>query len=116
MGTDLNQFLPLSPPSLHILIALAGEDLHGYAIMLEVARQTKDGYKLRPGTLYDNIQKLLGQKLIERTGRTDANDERRLYYRLTSLGRGVVAADISRLETVFRKAKSHLQPVSASKP
>jgi DNA-binding PadR family transcriptional regulator len=59
MKEDLNQFLPLSPAVLHILLALSGEDLHGYGIMQEVARQSEKQYRLGPGTLYDNLQKLL---------------------------------------------------------
>ena len=107
----INRFLPLSPATLHILIALASEDRHGYGIMQEVAKQTNDQYKLGPGTLYDNLQKLLGQKLIEELGRRDQDDPRRRYYRLTSLGDRVVAAEIQRLESVFRKAKTHLHSI-----
>jgi len=107
----INRFLPLSPATLHILIALASEDRHGYGIMQEVAKQTNDQYKLGPGTLYDNLQKLLGQKLIEELDRRDKDDPRRRYYRLTSLGDRVVAAEIQRLESVFRKAKTHLHSI-----
>jgi len=107
----INRFLPLSPATLHILITLASEDRHGYGIMQEVAKQTNDQYKLGPGTLYDNLQKLLGQKLIEELDRRDQDDPRRRYYRLTSLGDRVVAAEIQRLESVFRKAKTHLHSI-----
>ena len=55
MEDDLHSFLPLSPATLHILLSLAGEDLHGYGIMQEVARQSEGKYKLGPGTLYDNL-------------------------------------------------------------
>jgi hypothetical protein len=46
----------LSPASLHILLALASDELHGYGIMLEAARQSNGKYKLGPGTLYDNLR------------------------------------------------------------
>jgi DNA-binding PadR family transcriptional regulator len=107
----IKQFLPLSPATLHILIALASEDRHGYGIMQEVAKQTNDQYKLGPGTLYDNLQKLLGQDLIEELDRRDKDDPRRRYYRLTSLGDRVVSAEIQRLESVFRQAKTHLHSI-----
>jgi DNA-binding PadR family transcriptional regulator len=107
--SDISQFLPLSPAALHILIALASEDRHGYGIMQEIARQTNDQYKLGPGTLYDNLQKLLDQALIEELDRRDVDDPRRRYYRLTSFGNRVVAAEIQRLESMFRKVKTHLQ-------
>ena len=106
-----DDFLPLSPATLHILIALASEDRHGYGIMQEVARQTNAQYKLGPGTLYDNLQKLLDQGLVEEVNRRDKDDPRRRYYRLTSLGDRVVSAEIQRLEGVFRKVKTHLHSI-----
>lgn len=57
MKHDASQFLPLSLASLVIVLALAREDLHGYGIMQEIARQSASQYKLVPGTLYDNLKK-----------------------------------------------------------
>ena len=65
MKNDLDRFLPLSPAILHILLALAGEDRHGYGIILEIKRQSEGRYKLGPGTLYDNLQKLRDQGMVE---------------------------------------------------
>jgi len=67
MKEDIKRFLPLSPAALHILLALASEDLHGYGIMLEVARQSEGQYKLGPGTLYDNLRKLMTPALRRRS-------------------------------------------------
>src|SRR5271154_5063802 len=64
MKEDLNTFLPLSSAALHILLALAAEDMHGYGIMQEVARQSEGAYKLGPGTLYDNLQRLMDQGMV----------------------------------------------------
>src|ERR1700688_1051399 len=99
---SIGDFLPLAPAVLHILLALAGEDLHGYGIMQEVIRQSEGRYKLGPGTLYDNLQRLVKQGIVEPVGE-DADDSRRRYYRLTTLGRRVIAAEIARLETVIRE-------------
>jgi len=107
MRDQAAKFLPLNPATLHILLALAGEDLHGYAIMQEIARQSEGSYRLGPGTLYDNLQRLLGQGVVQERGRT--GDSRRRYYRLTALGRGVLTAEIARLESVIHDAKLHLQ-------
>src|SRR5215813_2315011 len=104
--------LPLSPASLHILLALAGEDRHGYGIMQEVARQAEGRYRLGPGTLYDNLQKLMDLGLIDES-RMSANDPRRRYYQLSSVGRRVLSAEIERLEQVVREAKQHLRPRKA---
>ncbi len=102
-------FLPLSSAALHILLALAAGDLHGYGIMQDIARQSGGRYRIGPGTLYDNLQRLLDQRLVEETSRRAANDDsRRRYYRLSSLGRAVLAAEVARLEGVIRDAKLHL--------
>ena len=110
MTEDYSPFLPLSPAALHILLSLAGEDLHGYGIMQEIARQSEGKYKLGPGTLYDNLQKLMAQTLVEMSPRPPAHDDpRRRYYRLTSFGRGVLAAEVERLDNVVKEARMHLR-------
>jgi DNA-binding PadR family transcriptional regulator len=104
------KFVPLSAASLHILLALAGEELHGYGIMLEAARQSGGKYKLGPGTLYDNLKKLMAAGIVEESRRQPAGeDPRRRYYRLTGLGRRVLAEEIARLESVLREAKAVLK-------
>jgi DNA-binding PadR family transcriptional regulator len=109
MKENISRFLPLSPAALHILLALAGEDLHGYGIMLEVTRQSEGHYKLGPGTLYDNLRKLMTQRCVEEVQKRAADeDPRRRYYRLTGLGRRVLAAEVARLEGVVRDAKGFL--------
>ena len=114
MKDDIGKFLPLSPAALHILLALAGGDLHGYGIMQEVMRQSGGRYKLGPGTLYDNLQRLLEQRLAQEAGaRAGDEDSRRRYYRLSSLGRSVLTAEVARLEGVVRDARVRLQ---AAKP
>jgi len=116
MAANFSSFLPLSPATLHILLSLAGEDRHGYGIMQEVARQSEGQYKLGPGTLYDNLQKLMTNGLVRETAATRAagtagNDPRRRYYRLTPLGRSVLSAEIDRLGSLVREAAVHLRPV-----
>jgi DNA-binding PadR family transcriptional regulator len=111
MKDDLSTFLPLSPATLHILLSLAGDDRHGYGIMQEVKRQSEGQYKLGPGTLYDNLQKLIDRRLINQVGRgTGDDDPRRRYYRLSPRGRAVLSAEVIRLERVVREAKALLQP------
>jgi DNA-binding PadR family transcriptional regulator len=113
MKEDLSPFLPLSPATLHILLSLAGEERHGYGIMQEVARQSEGQYKLGPGTLYDNLQKLMDQAIVEEAPRRSADDDpRRRYYRLTGLGRRILTAEVARLEGVVREARIHLRQPS----
>lgn len=109
MEQDLDEFLPLSPAALHILLALASQDRHGYGIMREVARQSDDRYRLGPGTLYDNLQRLLQHGIVEESSpRSSVDDPRRRYYRLTQFGRRLLATEITRLEGVVREARLHL--------
>lgn len=109
MEQDLDEFLPLSPAALHILLALASQDRHGYGIMREVARQSNDRYRLGPGTLYDNLQRLLEHGIVEESSpRSSVDDPRRRYYRLTQFGRRLLETEITRLEGVVREARLHL--------
>jgi DNA-binding PadR family transcriptional regulator len=106
---DLNRFLPLSSAALHILLSLSDEERHGYGIMQDVARQSDGRYKLSPGTLYDNLQRLMKERLVEETENLSSGAEsRRRYYRLTKLGRSVLSTEIAHLEKAIRKAKLHL--------
>jgi DNA-binding PadR family transcriptional regulator len=92
--------LPLTPAILHILLALADGEKHGYAIMQDVAALTGGQMKLVPGTLYRSIKKMLDDGLIEEAEeRPDPalDDERRRYYRLTPFGERAAAAEIRRL-------------------
>lgn len=113
MKEDLSPFLPLSPATLHILLSLAGEERHGYGIMQEVTRQSEGQYKLGPGTLYDNLQKLMDLVIVEEAPRRSEDDDpRRRYYRLTGLGRRILIAEVARLEGVVREARMHLRQPS----
>ena len=101
--------IPLTPRVFHILLALVDEEQHGYRIMKEV--ETRSGGKVRigPGTLYEAIQRLVKNQLIEESSdRPDAamDDQRRRYYRLTQLGRGVLAAESERLAALVGFARS----------
>ncbi len=110
-----DSWLPLSPAVLHILLALAGEDRHGYAIMTEVARQSEGCYKIGPGTLYDNLEKLLDQGLVkEQQRRPEKDDPRRKYYRLTHFGRSVLKAETDRLDNVVKAARAYLAPAKSN--
>ena len=113
MKDDLKAFLPLSPATFYILLALSDEDRHGYGIMQEVARQSDGQYKLGPGTLYDNLQKLMNQGMVENAPRRSADDDpRRRYYRITLHGRRVFAAEIEHLESIVRAVKPRLRGVN----
>ena len=112
-----NTFLPLSPPVLHILLALADEERHGYGIMREVKTRTDDEVRLGPGTLYGAIKRLLNDGLIETSGeRPDPaiDDERRTYYRLSGLGAKVLHAELDRLNKIIAQAIGKQLSLSAA--
>jgi DNA-binding PadR family transcriptional regulator len=102
-------FLPLTPAIVHILLALADEDRHGYAIMQEVARLTDGAIHMGPGTLYGTIKRMLGAGLIEEADeRPDPqmDDERRRYYRATKLGTRVLKAETARMAALVTAARA----------
>ncbi len=105
---DPESLLPLPPAGFHILLALAAAELHGYAIIQEVAARTSGEVRLGAGTLYRTIQRLLEQGLILETEDRPApelDDERRRYYRITPFGIGVARAETARLERLLKLAR-----------
>jgi DNA-binding PadR family transcriptional regulator len=105
-----DRFLPLAPVWFEILLALAGGDLHGYAVMQEVARRSAGAVTLHPGSLYRALARLLEDALIvELDARPeDGDDERRRYYQITPLGRAVARAEAQRLHALLRAAEDRL--------
>ena len=105
---DIASFLPLPPVTFHILLALADEDRHGYAIIQDVAARTNGELKLSAGTLYRSIQRMLEQGLILETRDRPApedDDERRRYYRITKSGIEVARAEARRLTQLVKFAR-----------
>lgn len=105
---DPASLLPLTPVAFEILLALAEEERHGYHIMQAVERRTDGRISLHAGTLYRALARLVDARLIEELDeRPDpSTDERRRYYRLTTFGREVAAAEASRLESQVRAARA----------
>jgi DNA-binding PadR family transcriptional regulator len=107
---DPERFLPLKPHWFHILLSLAAEEQHGYGIMQDVLNRTAGKVRLWPATLYGSLKRLIEAELIEESARRPApedDDERRRYYRLTKLGRRVLAAESRRLEELVRIVHAH---------
>ena len=106
---DPGELLPLPAATFHILLALAGEDRHGYAIIQEVEARTGGELRLSPGTLYRSIQRMLEQGLLIETRdrpQPALDDERRRYYRLTAFGTAVAKAETRRLTNLVRMARA----------
>ena len=102
---DAERFLPLKPNWFHVMLSLANDEQHGYGIMQEVLERTHGKIRLWPTTLYGTLERLLDEGLIAETNQRPPADEdaaRRRYYRLTALGRRVLAAESIRLEDLVR--------------
>ena len=108
-GSDARQSLPLTNAAFHVLLALADADRHGYGIIIEVAAATEGEVRLRTGTLYTIVRRLLDGGLVaESDARPDPeeDDERRRYYRITTLGRAALQAEAARLARVVELARA----------
>jgi len=98
-------FLPLKPHWFHVMLSLADQEQHGYGIMQEVLERTDSKVRLWPATLYGTLKRLIEEGLIEESDERpspELDDARRRYYRLTTFGRRVLAAESARLEDLVR--------------
>ena len=102
---DVLGYLPLSPQQFQILLALSDGDRHGYGIILEIAERTAGSVRLGTGTLYTALAGLVDRALIVEPRHRPAGDERRRYYRLTTLGRAVLEAETARLDALVKQAR-----------
>ena len=105
-SAEVAALLPLPPATFHILLAVADEPRHGYAISQDIAARTNGAIRMSFGTLYRSIQRMLEQGLLEevRERPADGDDERRRYYRVTRFGTVVARAEVRRLAEMVRLA------------
>jgi DNA-binding PadR family transcriptional regulator len=100
MSHAVHDYLPLKPVDVEILLALAAEDRHGYALVQAISEHTGGLLELDPGNLYRVIKRLLADGLVAEAGQRASDEsggERRRYYRITPLGGRVLAAELERL-------------------
>ena len=104
MTDSVDALLPLPEATLHILLALADQERHGYAIIQDVEARTDGELRLSAGTLYRSVARMVEQGLITETAarRTRDDDERRRYYKITSFGTAVARAELRRLAQLVR--------------
>jgi len=112
----IEDLIPLAPAVFHILLSLLDGERHGYALKREIARRTEGKLPLGPEVLSSSISKMLTRGLIEESDdRPDPHldDERRRYYRITTLGRRVAQAEAARMRELVHLASSKLGPQPA---
>jgi DNA-binding PadR family transcriptional regulator len=99
---------PLTPAVLHILLALSTKQRHGYGVMKQVQADSQGKVKMGPGTLYGSLGRMIEAGLIcecDKEIDPELDDERRIYYRITGLGRKALAAELERYQDVVAVAK-----------
>ena len=109
MKTEAESLLPLPPATFHILVALADDDRHGYAVIKDVEARTGGTLKLSAGTLYRSVDRMVQQGLIREVSSRparDIDDQRRRYYRITPFGRDVAMAEARRLAQMLDLARA----------
>jgi DNA-binding PadR family transcriptional regulator len=98
---------PLTPAVLHILLALSVQERHGYGIMKQVESDSRGKVKMGPGTLYGSLHRMIEAGLISESGKKidpAMDDERRVYYTMTALGRRTLTAELQRYREVVAVA------------
>jgi DNA-binding PadR family transcriptional regulator len=109
MNIHGESLLPLPAAAFHILVALADEARHGYAILKDVTERTDGALKLSAATLYRSIERMLEQGMIREVSARpakDGDDQRRRYYRITPFGRAVAMAEARRLTEMLALARA----------
>jgi DNA-binding PadR family transcriptional regulator len=98
----------LSPVEFHILLSLAAGERHGYGIIQDIDTRGETAVP-DVGTMYRALARMQENGLIQAAARrpaSDADDERRNYYRITDEGWRTARAEARRLETLMRAARS----------
>ena len=103
--TDPAELVPLTPAVLHVLLAVADRERHGYAIAQEVEALSDGSVRMGPGTLYGTIQRMLAAELLVEVPAAGGEGARR-FYRATPLGRRALALELERLARVVSHARA----------
>ena len=108
---QLEKILPLSPTSVHVLVAMADGPKHGYAIAQDVEQLSDGRIVMGPGTLYGSLQRMTASGLIEEAenpGENGLHAQRRRYYRMTPVGSAALRAESERLMHAAHVAQERL--------
>lgn len=107
----IREMLPLPRATFHILVALQEAPLHGYAVK-QTVEATSDGMvRMAPATLYETLHRMKSRGLVEEAepapGKQDDHPQR-TYYRLTTFGRAVMAAEVHRVGAMVDRARARM--------
>jgi DNA-binding PadR family transcriptional regulator len=105
---DSDRSQPLREPTLLLLAALADAPRHGYALIGEVARMSGGRVRLRAGTLYGALDRLLAQGLVRVEREEIVEGRARRVYALTAPGHTALGTEVERMEAVTREARRRM--------
>jgi DNA-binding PadR family transcriptional regulator len=106
--TAENQMPPLTPAVFHILLALSTGERHGYGIMKQVESDSQGNVSMGPGTLYGSLKRMLDSGLVQESDKRvdpEMDDERRIYYQITGVGRKSLEAELERYKNIVNVAQ-----------
>jgi DNA-binding PadR family transcriptional regulator len=92
---------PLTEPVLLILMSLAAQPRHGYALIKDIEALSRHRVRLSTGTLYGALPRLLDEGWIERFEQEDTSRDKQAY-RLTSEGRRQLELELNRFRELSR--------------
>jgi DNA-binding PadR family transcriptional regulator len=107
---DAEESRPLTEPVLLILVSLATQPRHGYALMKDIEALSDGRVRLSTGTLYGALRRLLDDRWIERFDQADTSREKQAY-RLTQAGHKQLRAELDRMRQLTRAATARLRTV-----
>lgn len=108
---DVQDLLPLPVATFHVLLALQEDDLHGYGVKKRVEELSEGSVRMAPGTLYETLHRMRERGLVEEPDErppTTEDHPQRSYYRLTSLGRRLLRAEVERVGGMIDHARALL--------
>ncbi len=98
-------YTPLTPAVLYILMALAIEEKHGYGIMKQVEQDSEGKVRMGPGTLYGSLKRMMETGYVAESSKQvdpELDDQRRIYYKLTDAGKQALATELERYQQVVK--------------
>ena len=114
-SADVDRFVPLKAAHFHILLSLAEHPAHGYGVRQEVEERTEGRIVLAAGTLYETLQRLERDGLVEETDvpaeAAERASSRWRFYQATPFGRAVLVTEVARLEADVAAARAKLPAV-----